>query len=149
MWTCCLRWFAPSALAASTFARSAPTLVNMLTAACQLLFATLAAADTPYAWESAASTYYTTSELPGDASSCCGSQRVGDPVYNVDASICECDATAGVCDPSCCCDQDCSEFETMTVTALHACHHRPLLLRALAERTLACVRCDAGLRVRE
>ena len=104
----------------------------MRSTACLQLFATLATASgTLYAWESAESTYYTTSSLPGDASSCCGSQRVGDPVYNVDASICECDATAGVCDPACCCDQDCSEFETMTVTALPACHHRtPFIVRS-------------------
>ena len=71
------------------------------------------AQDALYAWESPPDPYY--AAVPGDASDCCGSQLIGDPAYNIDSQICECDATAGVCDAACCCDQDCSEYETMTV----------------------------------
>ena len=68
-------------------------------------------------WESAGSTYYSDTELPGNPDSCCGSQLIGDPAFGVASKICDCDLTAGVCDAKCCCDQDCTEYETMTVFA--------------------------------
>ena len=81
------------------------------------LLAALSGSTALYAWESAGSTYYSNDDLvaAGDADSCCGSQLIGDPAYGVDSQICECDLTGGVCDAKCCCDQDCSEYETMTV----------------------------------
>ena len=78
------------------------------------------------AWESAGSTYYSDAELPGDPDSCCGSQLIGDPAYGVDSQICECDLTGGECDAACCCDQDCSEYETMTVRRALPPHARTL-----------------------
>ena len=84
------------------------------------------------AWESPGTTYYSNAELPGDPSDCCGSQLIGDPAYGEDSQICECDLTAGVCDAACCCDQDCSVFESMTVR--HALPPRTALPFALLKQ---------------
>ena len=52
-----------------------------------VLVAAAAADDSLYAWESPAATYYDETALPGDASSCCGSQLIGDPAYVVVSQI--------------------------------------------------------------
>jgi hypothetical protein len=69
-----------------------------------------------FAWEPTPAYHYDSAALPGDPSSCCGTELLGDRDNADDPYICSCDLTSGSCDIGCCCDPDCiSAVNRMTV----------------------------------
>lgn len=74
----------------------------------------IAVAAQQYAWSTPVE-YFPYGTVPGDSATCCGSAIIGNPKYGEPQYTCLCDLTILACDDGCCCDPDCSGFQSLKV----------------------------------